>query len=229
MSMEDHPEFLTRPATDVGDARGSVFAAFYTRCGKRTFDLAVCLSSLVFAVPLMAVLAVLAMLDGGPPLYWHERVGRDGRRFYCLKFRTMRPDSATILADLLARDPDAAAEWARDRKLSNDPRITRVGRWLRRTSLDELPQLFNVVRGDMSLVGPRPVTDAELERYQGYRQLYLSVRPGLTGYWQVHGRGVVGYQERIEMDACYVQSVSLRGDLWLMLQTVMVVLRLRGQ
>jgi exopolysaccharide production protein ExoY len=215
------PHVAARHGLDLG--------SFYLRFGKRAFDLFLVIMALPFVLPLMAVLALLTALDGATPIFRHERVGMGSRRFMCLKFRTMRPDSATVLATLLTNDPQAAAEWARDRKLSNDPRITTVGRWLRRTSLDELPQLINVLRGEMSLVGPRPITADELDRYAGNRQKYVSVRPGLTGHWQVHGRGIVGYEERIRMDVRYVQTVSLRSDLWLLLQTILVVVRLRGQ
>jgi exopolysaccharide production protein ExoY len=203
--------------------------SFYLRFGKRGLDLVLVVLSLPFALPLMGLLALLAALDGEAPIFRHERVGMGGRKFSCLKFRTMRPDSATILAKLLETDPKSAAEWARDRKLSNDPRITAAGRWLRRTSLDELPQLINVLRGEMSLVGPRPITPEELDHYAGQAPKYTSLRPGLTGHWQVHGRGIVGYRERIEMDMHYAHTLSLRRDLMLLLQTISVVVRLRGQ
>lgn len=229
MLNEGDHEAASRALTDLRTVHGVDLPGFYVRHGKRAVDLVVSLASLGFAVPLMGVVALFVAIDGAKPVFLHERVGLGGRRFKCIKFRTMRAESAQILAHLLANDPDAAAEWARDRKLSNDPRVTRVGHFLRRTSLDELPQLFNVIRGDMSLVGPRPVTVEELERYRGYLQHYFAVRPGLTGYWQVHGRGLVSYEERVQMDVRYVRSVSLPGDLWLVLQTVLVVLRFRGR
>ncbi|NNE50961.1 MAG: hypothetical protein HKN30_00985 [Sulfitobacter sp.] len=201
----------------------------YLRVGKRAFDIIVSLQFLIFFAPVMLVVAVLAGLDGGSPLFGHERIGQNGRRFRCLKFRTMRVDAAPILADLLERDPEAAAEWARDHKLTNDPRITAIGGVLRRTSLDELPQLLNVLRGDMSLVGPRPVTEEELLRYEHHITKYLSLRPGLTGLWQVHGRGRVGYKERVEMDAQYFWTANFWGDLKLLLLTSAVVFQRRGQ
>ena len=144
---------------------------------------------LLFLAPLLALVALrIRLADGGGVIFAHTRVGRHGRLFPCYKFRTMVANSAEVLAELLARDPAARAEWARDRKLRRDPRITPIGRFLRKTSLDELPQLFNVVRGEMSLVGPRPVVPDELELYGEARIYYLQVRPGLTGLWQISGR-----------------------------------------
>jgi undecaprenyl-phosphate galactose phosphotransferase len=202
------------------------YGDFYLRVGKRTFDILIALHLLVFAGPVMLVLTVLCALDGGSPLYRHQRVGLRGRKFQCLKFRTMRVDSAEALLDT---DRAAAAEWAVNRKLERDPRITPLGRFLRRTSLDELPQLFNILRGDMSVVGPRPITEEELIRYEDHTPKYLSLRPGLTGLWQVHGRGRVGYRERVEMDAQYYWTASFAGDLRLMAETPLVMLQRRGE
>ena len=177
----------------------------------------------------MAVAALLASLDGGLPFFGHERIGLNGRRFKCMKFRTMHPNSAAILQDLLDSDPKVAKEWFKNYKLTNDPRITFVGKWLRRTSLDELPQLFNVIRGDMSLVGPRPITEEEIHKYSGHLSKYLSLRPGMTGIWQVYGRGRVGYNARVEMDALYFRTARFTSDLWLIFLTVLVVFQRRGQ
>ena len=175
--------------------------------------------------PLLLITAFLIwQRDGAPILYGHYRVGRGGKLFRCLKFRTMLRDSDRVLADLLRDDPKSRTEWQADQKLLNDPRITPVGRFLRSSSLDELPQLLNVVRGEMLLVGPRPVTVAELTRYGMVRWHYLSVRPGITGLWQVSGRNNTTYEERVVLDARYVENRSLRGDLVILLRTILVVI-----
>ena len=181
---------------------------------------------LLFALsPLLLIIAFLIwQRDGAPILYGHYRVGRGGKLFRCLKFRTMLRDSERVLADLLRDDPKSRSEWNTDQKLLNDPRVTPVGRFLRRSSLDELPQLVNVVRGEMLLVGPRPVTVAELTRYGMVRWHYLSVRPGITGLWQISGRNNTTYEERVALDARYVENRSLRSDLVILLRTISVVI-----
>jgi len=184
---------------------------------------------LILLSPLMAILAFLIWRrDGAPVLYAHYRVGYEGKLFRCMKFRTMLRNSEHVLADLLRNDPQARAEWARDQKLANDPRTTRVGRFLRRSSLDELPQLLNVLRGEMNLVGPRPITVAELTRYGGLRWHYLSVRPGITGLWQVSGRNNTTYDERVALDRRYVGQRSWWFDLGILLKTVRVVVMREG-
>ena len=152
-----------------------------------------------------------------------------GAEFACLKFRTMVPDAEARLKDLLERDPDARRQWQADHKLDNDPRITRFGNFMRRSSLDELPQLLNVLRGDMSLVGPRPVTRAELQRYGKDDASYLALRPGLTGKWQVSGRNDISYAGRVALDSAYARDFSIRGDVTILLQTVGVVLGATGK
>jgi lipopolysaccharide/colanic/teichoic acid biosynthesis glycosyltransferase len=178
---------------------------------------------LVFA-PLMGVIALLIWRrDGSPILFGHYRIGQHGLLFRCLKFRSMYRDSDRMLRELLERDPAARAEWERDRKLRDDPRVTPIGNLLRRTSLDELPQLINVLRGEMSLVGPRPITLDELPRYGQVRWHYLSVRPGMTGLWQVSGRNDTTYAERVELDRIFVEDSSLRMRLGILLRTLRVV------
>lgn len=180
---------------------------------------------LLILSPVMLACALAIWLTDGAPLFFaHYRVGAEGRLFRCLKFRTMRVDSQQRLADLLAADPQARAEWERDQKLTHDPRITPIGHLLRKTSLDELPQLMNVVKGEMALVGPRPITVQELQRYGGTRWHYLSVVPGMTGLWQVSGRNNTTYEERVELDRHYVENRSLRNDLKILVKTVLVVL-----
>ncbi|WP_162408869.1 sugar transferase [Acuticoccus sediminis] len=192
-------------------------------------DVAIAASGLVACAPLVAGAAIATkVLDPGPVFFAHERVGRDGRRFRCLKLRSMSVNGEGILAEHLANDQEAAAEWAETQKLRDDPRVSRWGRFLRKTSIDELPQLFNVLRGDMSIVGPRPVTEAELDRYRNQRRAYLSVRPGLTGPWQVSGRSSIGFQRRVALDTHYVKTWSLMKDIRLMAQTIPAVLGSRG-
>jgi lipopolysaccharide/colanic/teichoic acid biosynthesis glycosyltransferase len=194
-------------------------------------DVALSAALLLLLLPVFLALAAAVAADGGRVFYSHRRVGRNGRTFGCLKFRSMRPDADRFLSDLLARDPAALAEWRAARKLRRDPRVTPVGRVLRATSLDELPQLINVLRGEMSLVGPRPVVQEELEQHYapaGAAADYLSVRPGLTGPWQVSGRSDMDYRERVKLDADYARNPSLLRDLALLAYTVVVVLRRRG-
>lgn len=184
---------------------------------------------LVLLAPLMAAVAFLIWRrDGAPVLFAHYRVGHDGKLFRCMKFRTMYRDAERMLSQLLERDPAARAEWQREQKLLSDPRITPIGHFLRRTSLDELPQLFNVLRGEMSLVGPRPITVGELTRYGGVRWQYLSVRPGMTGLWQVSGRNNTSYEERVALDRRYVEERSVWMNLQILLKTVKVVVARDG-
>ncbi len=184
---------------------------------------------LILLSPLLLAVAFLIWRhDGAPVLFAQYRVGCDGRLFRCVKFRTMVRDSEWVLAELLRNDPAARAEWERDHKLTDDPRITPVGRFLRRTSLDELPQLFNVVRGEMNLVGPRPITVAELARYGRIRWHYLSVRPGMTGLWQVSGRNNTTYEERVALDRRYVEQRSFWFDLKILVKTMHAVTAREG-
>ena len=189
----------------------------------------VALVLLVLLGPLMAVVTFLIWRrDGAPVLFAHYRVGQGGKLFRCMKFRTMLRNSEQVLSDLLRDDPQARAEWARDQKLTNDPRITPVGHFLRKSSLDELPQLLNVLRGEMSLVGPRPITVGELTRYGKVRWHYLSVRPGITGLWQVSGRNNTTYEERVALDRHYVEARSLWLDAGILFKTVRVVVAREG-
>lgn len=177
---------------------------------------------------LLAIAAWIWRTDRAAILFGHYRVGLNGRLFRVWKFRSMRVDAQRRLADLLASSPAARAEWERDFKLADDPRVTPVGRFLRRTSLDELPQLFNVLRGEMALVGPRPITVEELRRYGSSRWHYLSVLPGMTGLWQVSGRNDLTYDERVALDRHYVESRSHWLDLQILVRTAQVVVTGRG-
>lgn len=195
---------------------------------KRVFDLLAGTLALLLLSPFLLLLAALVRLDGGPALFAQTRIGRRGRPFRCLKFRTMLPDAEQRMQALLEQDAAARAEWQASRKLRRDPRITRLGAWLRRTSLDELPQLWNVIRGDMSLVGPRPVVDEELACYGDKADLYCLVRPGLTGLWQVSGRSDTSYGERVALDAWYIRNWSLWYDIAILCKTVVVLCRRQG-
>ena len=186
------------------------------------------LAILLATGPLMLLFAWLIRQDGGPALFAHYRVGYGGRLFPCIKFRTMRPDAERALREVLERSPALRAEWDLNYKLTNDPRVTAFGKWLRRTSLDELPQLLNVLRGEMALVGPRPITIPELRRYGAARSDYLSVVPGMTGLWQVNGRNDISYEERVELDERYVKNRSSWLDCKILAKTVLVVLTGRG-
>lgn len=196
---------------------------------KRTFDIAAATCILLMLAPLFLFTAVAVWITSGAPiLYGHERIGLGGRRFRCWKFRTMCADATEVLHRHLETDEAARVEWAATRKLRNDPRITRFGRVLREYSVDELPQLLNVIRGDMSLVGPRPVVEEELAHYGPEAEAYCSARPGITGLWQVSGRSDTGYRRRVELDAEYVRSWSLGCDLRILLLTVPAVIGARG-
>ena len=198
------------------------------KAAKRLFDLIVSMILLSLLSPLFAWLAYKVSRDGGKAFYGHERVGQDGKFFNCYKFRSMVVNSQEVLQALLASDPVARAEWEKDFKLKDDPRITPIGALLRKTSLDELPQLWNVLKGEMSLVGPRPVVHAELERYESDVSYYLLVRPGMTGLWQVSGRNDVDYATRVYLDSWYVKNWSLWSDIAILFKTVKVVVGRSG-
>jgi undecaprenyl-phosphate galactose phosphotransferase len=210
---------------------GQSKVAPYTIGGKskRIFDVIIASITLIVFLPLFAcVVLLLKLTDPGPVIFRHIRVGQGGRRFACFKFRSMVLDSDKVLKALLESDPAARKEWDRTQKLANDPRITPLGKFLRQSSLDELPQLINVIRGDMSLVGPRPIVPSELTRYGDKLSLYLQARPGITGIWQVSGRNDCGYDRRIEMDANYVRNWRFSTDFVILLRTLGAVLARRG-
>ena len=198
------------------------------RVAKLAIDLGGALAMLVVLAPVFALIAAAVKLDGGTVLYAHRRIGAGGRSFPCLKFRSMVPDSDAVLARLLTTDAAAADEWAATHKLRGDPRVTWIGRILRQTSLDELPQLFNVLRLEMSLVGPRPIVQAEVHRYGDDIHHYYATRPGLTGLWQVSGRSDTGYKQRVQLDTWYVKNWSLWNDITILARTVPAVLKRKG-
>lgn len=197
---------------------------------KVIMDYGLTLVGTIIISPVLIFIAIWIYKDSpGPVIFKHIRVGRNGKPFPCYKLRTMYIKADEMLEDLLAKDPDIKLEWERDFKLKNDPRITRSGALLRKTSLDELPQLFNVLRGEMSLVGPRPVTQEELDKFYGdAAELYCSVKPGITGLWQVSGRSDTTYEERVQMDCWYVRNNNILLDIMLLLRTVSAVISKRG-
>jgi lipopolysaccharide/colanic/teichoic acid biosynthesis glycosyltransferase len=196
---------------------------------RRILDISLSLAGIIFLLPLFIFIgAAVKLQDGGPMLFSQVRIGRNGRRFRCYKFRSMWPDAEERLAKVLASSPAYRAEWEASHKLKSDPRITRFGTFLRYSSLDELPQLFNILTGDMSVVGPRPIVEAEVERYGRWYRYYASVKPGLTGLWQISGRSDVAYRRRIAMDRLFCRSNSLKIYAWTILATVPSVLAARG-
>lgn len=196
---------------------------------KRAMDLIIALPALIVSIPIIAVLCVLIYArDRKNPIFSQERYGRHGRVFKCYKLRTMVPDAAERLETLLESDAQAAAEWERDHKLRNDPRVTGFGRFLRKTSLDELPQLINVIKGEMSIVGPRPIVHREIEKYGAWFAYYVQTRPGITGLWQVGGRNDISYGSRVALDTQYVREWSVLGDLVILLKTVPLIISRTG-
>jgi exopolysaccharide production protein ExoY len=222
----------TSSASIIGRPRSRRGATSWNALGEALWSLAnslLAMAALIFLLPLLLTIAgAVVIQDGGPILFSQRRIGQGGRRFSCYKFRTMATDAEARLADVLASDPAAAQEWANDYKLRVDPRVTRTGLFLRRSSLDELPQLLNVARGDMNLVGPRPIVDAEIPRYGRAFKHYTAVKPGLTGLWQVSGRNDVSYRRRVAMDGLYARRRSPALDIWILVRTIPAALLCRG-
>jgi exopolysaccharide production protein ExoY len=195
---------------------------------KRGLDFSIAVAALIIMAPIMITIALLILVTMGRPIFFvQQRVGFNKRGFRCYKFRTMVTDAQKRLARLLAEDPEAARHWRETQKLRNDPRITWLGHILRKSSLDELPQLFNILRGEMSCVGPRPVLDSELQRYGSFAAAYASAKPGLTGIWQVSGRSNTTYAHRVKCDLFYVRRWSMLLDIAIMVRTVPAVMRTR--
>jgi undecaprenyl-phosphate galactose phosphotransferase len=198
------------------------------RLFKAIFDVTFAILLLFIASPLLLIIAAIVRLDGGPVLFAHRRIGAGGRHFYCLKFRTMVVHADQVLQQILATDPERAAEWRATHKLRDDPRVTRLGKLLRQMSLDEVPQLLNVIRLEMSLVGPRPIVDSEIAHYGEDIAHYYALRPGLTGLWQVSGRSDTSYARRVRLDVWYVNNWTIWHDLAVLLKTIPAVLRREG-
>lgn len=196
---------------------------------KRIIDVLGASFGLIFAAPfLIPAMLLIKRHDGGPAIFAQDRIGHGGRVFRCYKLRSMVVDSAERLENLLATDPEARAEWEATQKLTNDPRITRLGKFLRKSSLDELPQLWNILRGDMSIVGPRPIVQNEIAKYGTDFIYYTDVRPGLTGLWQVSGRSDTTYDERVALDVQYVREWSVVGDVKVIAKTIPAILASKG-
>jgi len=214
------PELSSAEMSPLGALGGSI---------KRAFDIVAAVLLIVLLAPLMLMISALIIGAQGRPFFIrHRRVGHNGQEFGCFKFRTMVTNAEEILTEHLKRSPAAAMQWTANRKLVDDPRITPLGQALRKSSLDELPQLFNIVRGEMSLVGPRPIVRDEAANYGAAFGDYIRARPGLTGLWQVKGRSCTSYEERVKLDCEYVSSWSFRQDIAILLMTVPSVLAARG-
>lgn len=206
-----------------------VLNTVFAGLAKRVLDLVIAFIAIIALVPVVfTIIATLLILQGRPIFVAHRRVGKQGKMFPCLKFRTMVNSNEAVLSKYLSANPAERVEWEATRKLKNDPRITPFGAVMRKSSLDEVPQLINVVFGQMSLVGPRPIVPAEAEHYGHHFADYKKVRPGLTGLWQISGRSDTSYNERVKLDVTYVTNHSLKGDLIIMAKTLPVVLGARG-
>ncbi len=217
-----------RPVAGRSSARGPEHTLRY-RLIKRAIDLLLAMICLPVLLPVIGMVALAIRLSSpGPIFFSHRRIRGHGRFFSMWKFRTMCVNSAEVLENYLAAHPDARAEWKKDHKLKHDPRVTKVGEFLRRTSLDELPQIWNVLTGSMSLVGPRPIVAAEVEKYGECFADYCKVKPGVTGLWQVSGRSRVSYPERILLDRQYARTWSLTGDLRILVRTLSSVVNQDG-
>ncbi|MEM6536813.1 MAG: sugar transferase [Pseudomonadota bacterium] len=223
--------FATSSSTNVVEFSSVVPDSAFSRIslpGKRALDIVGALIGLVVFAPLFLVIFLLVRRDGGPALFKHKRVGRDGKEFEMLKFRSMIVNAEEMVDKIIANDPVRRAEWLETHKFSDDPRVTKIGDFLRRKSFDELPQLWNVLRGDMSLVGPRPIGLDEVVKYGPAYTKFISVRPGLTGLWQVNGRNDLAYQEKVALDVAYLSNLSWSNDVRILFRTVLVVLLERG-
>ena len=234
------PELFGIPAANI-QARGLMneqtlilevknnLAQRRNRLFKRIFDITATVIGGILILPIIAIVALLIYLDSpGPIVFGHKRVGQGGKEFPCYKFRSMVPNAQEALEIYLKENPAAREEWERDFKLKDDPRVTKIGKFLRKTSLDELPQLWNVLIGDMSLVGPRPIVRAEVEKYGEYINDFYLVPPGITGVWQVSGRSDTTYEERVLMDSWYVHNWSVWIDIVYLVKTVLAVLKGKG-
>ncbi len=218
---------VNRP--DPSASKQTDFASPAESLLKTVFDRVAAFFALLMIAPVMLTIATLILLRrDGPVFFSHVRVGRRGRMFRCHKFRTMVPDGTKLFDHILSIDPVAREDWAVRRKVFRDPRVSQLGGFLRSTSLDELPQLWNVLIGDMSMVGPRPITTEELAQYGEHARDYMSVRPGITGAWQVSGRSDCTFSERVALDVDYIRNLSFSRDVSILLRTVDVVLRRQG-
>lgn len=222
-------EWCAGDATEHADVTKRVDVMKRAGVMKRAMDIVIAFSALILLLPAIAMIALILIIQDGRPIFFsHRRIGLHGREFSCLKFRTMRRDAEKLLGELLQNSAASRREWEATRKLKNDPRITKFGSFLRHSSLDELPQLINVLRGEMSLVGPRPIVSAEIPHYADAFIYYVSIKPGVTGLWQINGRSDTSYSERVRLDVLYAKTGTLRTDLIILIKTVAVVMLGRG-
>lgn len=222
---------LGNPVSTPMSVNAGVRISLYSKIGKRSLDIVITISAMVLLSPLVLFCLIATASDGKTPIFGHRRVGVNGREFKCWKIRSMVADAEKCLQDYLEQNPEAQKEWNATRKLSNDPRITRFGSFIRETSIDELPQLWNVLIGEMSIVGPRPVVQDELDQMYALgleRSSYLEMRPGITGLWQVSGRNKASYNDRVSYDIEYRQKYSLIKDIQIIFKTFGAVLNRTG-
>ena len=226
-TIQDNDVWFDQENTGPGTrSQKGLYASF----GKRLFDIGISLALMPIVIPLIAIFYLLTRRDGGPGFFAQERIGRNGRVFKCWKIRTMLVDAEGVLTRMCKEDPELAAEWHENQKLQNDPRITRIGHILRKTSMDELPQLWNVLIGEMSLVGPRPMLPSQQSLYLsgGDGQSYFSLRPGITGAWQLDGRGTTSFLSRVRFDNFYHAELSIWKDVVYLVRTLVVPFRRTG-
>lgn len=192
---------------------------------KRFLDIVFSFLLIIFLIPLLFIIGIIIKLNSkGPILYTQKRIGKNNITFSCYKFRTMRPEANYLLKEILLNNPNFKSEFAETRKITNDPRITKFGKFLRFSSLDELPQIFNVLKGDMSLIGPRPIVKSEIKKYGNDFKKVFSIKPGISGLWQVSGRNKLSYNKRVELDLFYSKNISFRLDIKIFLKTLLVIL-----
>ena len=228
MSNIEH-NFDAKNARHGSAIESSLRHSFYENSGKRIFDFVLAIAILPILLPLILMLWILVRRDGGSGFYSQDRIGRNGREFRCWKLRTMILDADNVLKNMCDSDDELADEWHNNQKLENDPRITRIGRFLRITSMDELPQIWNIICGEMSFVGPRPFMTNQASLYDlAGGKAYYAVRPGITGTWQVYGRGTTRFTDRVTYDTNYCRNLSLKNDALLIWKTVGVVMRGTG-
>ena len=197
---------------------------------KRMFDITLALIGCIFLLPIMVIVKICTVITGdlNPIFYKQKRIGKDGKLIYIYKFRSMVPNADEVLKELLEKSPERKKEWEENQKLEHDPRITKIGNILRKTSLDEVPQMINVLKGDMSLIGPRPLVEGELDAHNGNHELYESARPGITGWWACNGRSATTYEERLNLEYFYVKNMSLLLDIKCVIKTALAVIKRDG-
>ena len=225
INVESQEAILSRDIVIVPKIAKKASKINYMRV-KRVFDLVISTIGLIILSPIFLILAIIVKLDSkGPVFFAHTRYGKNGKKFKMYKFRTMYENAQDMINDFT---PEQMKEWKENFKLQDDPRITKVGKFLRKTSLDELPQIVNIIKGDLSIIGPRPVIEEELEKYGENKEKFLSVTPGLTGYWQANGRSSTTYEQRMEMELYYIDHISPKLDFKIFFKTIESVIKKEG-